>query len=103
MISEWLWGWTIGKRLMGLRVVMLDGSPPTFWPVFIRNVLRVVDFVMAFLPALLALLPPLRQRLGDLIANTVVISEVLHRDRDDREAEPRGRDEPKNEDDGGGG
>ncbi len=101
MISEWLWGWTIGKRLMGLRVVMLDGSPPTFWPVFIRNVLRVVDFVMAFLPALLALLPPLRQRLGDLIANTVVISEVLRRDPDDQATEPRGRDEP--DDDRGGG
>jgi uncharacterized RDD family membrane protein YckC len=108
MVSEALWGWTIGKRLMGLRVVMLDGSPAPFWPIFIRNALRVVDVLMAFTPALLALLPPLRQRLGDLIADTVVISGRLDRDRDDaagdaRDSRPDDANRPDGDGDGDGG
>lgn len=72
IVSEWAWGWTIGKRLCGLRVVMLDGSSPTARAIWIRNLLRVIDAVM-LLPLVLVFISPLRQRVGDIPAKTLVV------------------------------
>jgi len=73
LVSEWLWGWTIGKRLCGLRVVMVDGTAPTFRAAVVRNLLRVVDVALVF-PPMLVIITPLRQRVGDLAADTIVVS-----------------------------
>ena len=49
ILLEWLWnGQTIGKRAYGLRVISGDGSPAGFTAVFVRNLLRVVDFLPSF-------------------------------------------------------
>jgi uncharacterized RDD family membrane protein YckC len=72
LASELMWGWTIGKKLCGLRVVMLDGSAPTRRAFVIRNILRIVDAGLLF-PLLLVFLSPLRQRVGDAAAETVVV------------------------------
>lgn len=70
-------GATPGKRLMGLRVVMDDGMPPTLQASVLRNLLRVVDFLpMAYATGVLSML--LRQdfkRLGDVVAGTLVVHE----------------------------
>jgi uncharacterized RDD family membrane protein YckC len=71
-VSEWLWGWTIGKRIWGLRVLMIDGAPPEVWAIFLRNLLRIVD--VALFPLLLIFMTPLRQRGGDIAGETMVVT-----------------------------
>lgn len=65
-------GQTPGKKLMGLRVVTLDGSPLSLGKCVMRETMRYID-TMLVLPGLLAfLLTQKRQRLGDLISGTMV-------------------------------
>jgi uncharacterized RDD family membrane protein YckC len=72
-------GRTPGKRLNGLRVVRVDGSPVTFFTSAIRNVLRIVDilpFVAPYLVGIVTILVTGRnQRLGDVAAGTLVVRE----------------------------
>lgn len=71
-------GQTIGKRMLGLRVVTVEGSPVRFRHAAIRSLLSIVDF---FLPPLgvsatvVSLLNRQNQRLGDLFAGTIVLRE----------------------------
>jgi len=47
----------------------------THKPVFlIRNLLRVVDLIMLFFPLSFVIFSPLRQRVGDMAAGTIVVS-----------------------------
>ena len=69
-------GQTLGKRLLGLRVVdARTGRPPDFLMSLARNVIRVVDWLPAFyfLGFLVAAVTTNRQRIGDVAAGTVVI------------------------------
>lgn len=73
---EWLWnGQTLGKRLFGLRVINEDGSPARFIAVFVRNLVRVADFLPGFYGFGLVsiVLSSRSQRLGDLAAGTYVV------------------------------
>ena len=72
-IAEWLTGRSLGKMACGLKVVSLDGSRPTFGQVALRNFLRVIDAGLGFLPLLLVPFSPLRQRVGDAAAGTLVV------------------------------
>lgn len=70
-------GQTPGKKFAGIRVVRDGGRPIDFRAAAVRNLLAVVDelpFLFLF-GAVLVLLTPKRQRLGDLAAGTVVIRE----------------------------
>lgn len=65
-----------GKRIMGLRVVDTSGAPITFGQAFLRNMLRFADGMPFFsygFGLLSTLLTRRFQRLGDLLANTVVV------------------------------
>jgi uncharacterized RDD family membrane protein YckC len=76
ILLEWLWnGQTVGKRAFGLRVINEDGSPARFVAVFVRNLVRIVDFLPAFygLGLVAIVLSPRSQRLGDLAAGTFVV------------------------------
>ena len=65
-------GQTPGKKLFGLRVVTIDGSPLSFGKCLTRETLRYVD-MMFVLPGVLSwLLTKKRQRLGDVLAGTMV-------------------------------
>lgn len=83
IVLEALWhGQTLGKRTMGLRVVLANGAP-IGWPASItRNLLRVVDMLpFAYATGLLAsLVDPSARRLGDLAAGTLVV----HAERSER-------------------
>ncbi|MBD0778950.1 RDD family protein [Maribacter sp. ANRC-HE7] len=70
-------GKTIGKGLMKIRVVKLDGSKPGFSSYFIRWILRVIDVVLTSggLAVLTILIRGNGQRVGDIAAGTTVISE----------------------------
>jgi len=79
------WGWDVlwetlaggrtpGKRLAGIRVVREDGGPPGLVESLVRNLLRAVELPLAYAPAILAVaLGPRQQRLGDLVAGTLVV------------------------------
>jgi uncharacterized RDD family membrane protein YckC len=76
MALEWFWrGQTIGKRVLGLRVVDREGLRLTAPQVVLRNLIRPLDM----LPSLYAVggiamaFTRYSQRLGDLAANTIVI------------------------------
>jgi len=76
MVLEWFWrGQTIGKRVLGLRVMDAQGLRLTVQQVVLRNLLRFVDALpVCYLVGGVAMLANRRnQRLGDLAANTVVV------------------------------
>ncbi|HMB95247.1 MAG TPA: RDD family protein, partial [Tepidisphaeraceae bacterium] len=75
LIAELIWGRSLGKWVCGLRVVTIDGTPPRRRAIVIRNLLRVIDVGMVFM-LLVVLFSPLRQRVGDLAAETVVVKAV---------------------------
>jgi uncharacterized RDD family membrane protein YckC len=78
VLLETFWnGQTVGKSILKMRVVRLDGSKPGFSNYFIRWILRLVDVVItsAGLAVLMILIRGKGQRLGDLAAGTTVISE----------------------------
>ena len=75
---EWAFGWTIGKRIIGIRVTELDGSRLTFGGALLRNLVRVLDAEYpfgVFLGASVMMATGRRQRLGDLAARTMVVRE----------------------------
>ncbi len=67
-------GATPGQRSMKLRVMSMTGGPVTLAQAVMRNFLRVVDFMPGlYLTGIVCMLFTKRfQRLGDLVANTVV-------------------------------
>jgi len=74
IVMEATQGATLGKMALGLRVVKVDGSPISWSESIIRNVLRIIDGLFFYLVgAILVWNSPLRQRLGDRAANTVVV------------------------------
>ena len=75
---ETLWrGRTPGKAALGLRVVTKEGAPVRFRHAAIRALLGLVDFLVlgGFLAVVFILLTRDNQRLGDLVAGTLVLRE----------------------------
>lgn len=77
-VAETFWaGRTLGKALFGLRVVTREGAPIRFRHAALRAVLRVFEIIVLLgAPAVIAAtLSRDNQRLGDLVAGTIVIRE----------------------------
>ena len=68
-------GGTLGKRILGMRIVKQDGSKPGFGAALVRNLLRVVDALpFAYLLGILMVAKSAtKQRLGDRAAKTYVV------------------------------
>lgn len=68
-------GCTPGQKWMKLRVISLNGGPVTISQAILRNFLRVIDFMpFLYLTGFLSCLFTKRfQRLGDLVAGTVMV------------------------------
>lgn len=75
VVLEGIFGATIGKKLVGLQVIRVDGGKPGIAHSLIRNLLRVIDSLPALniLGVILILKSPERARFGDRIAGTRVI------------------------------
>lgn len=71
-LMEVLFGRSLGKMIAHMRVITVDGTPPTAGMLFTRNILRIIDLTMFYTPVLVLYLP-MRQRIGDLAAGTVVV------------------------------
>jgi uncharacterized RDD family membrane protein YckC len=77
IFTEWHWrGQSIGKRMLRLRVIDASGLKLQLSQIVIRNLLRPVDILPAcyLLGAMFLYWNQRGQRLGDLAANTVVVS-----------------------------
>ncbi len=70
-------GRTPGKRWSSLRVVCDNGSPVTFRASALRNLLRLVDMLpgLYLVGAIAIFATRSNQRLGDLVAGTIVVRE----------------------------
>ena len=76
IVTEWHWrGQTLGKRLLRLRVTDVRGLQLRFSQIVIRNLLRFVDSLPVFylVGGLACLINRRAQRLGDFVANTIVV------------------------------
>lgn len=77
-LFEAFWnGQTPGKRLIGLRVIQQTGRPIGLFESMARNLLRVIDYLPAFYfaGAVTIFCTRRQQRLGDLVAGTLVVHE----------------------------
>jgi uncharacterized RDD family membrane protein YckC len=74
--SIWV-GQTPGKRALGIRVISVSGQPITPFAAILRNLLRIVDQMPGiYAVGVLSIFFTARnQRLGDLVAGTVVVHE----------------------------
>jgi uncharacterized RDD family membrane protein YckC len=76
--TELVWGQTIGKRVMKLRVVRQDGGKLTAGAAALRNIVRFVDaFPALYVVGAITLFTvgDKRYRLGDLAAKTQVVAD----------------------------
>jgi uncharacterized RDD family membrane protein YckC len=69
-------GQSVGKRIMKIKVISLDGGQPRVGQYFIRWLFRIVDFLLTW-PGLVALIVAAvsekTQRVGDVVAGTILI------------------------------
>ncbi|MHB0972108.1 MAG: RDD family protein [Thermoanaerobaculia bacterium] len=84
-IFELKLGGTPGKLLVGLRVVDEQGQSPRVTSILLRNVLRLAEanpLLLGGFPAgLAASMTKRKQRVGDLLAHTLVVRKSAARDR----------------------
>ncbi len=77
-LFEYFWrGKTPGKKAFGIYVVEIGDERPRFITAFTRNTLRLIDFMLFgyLISALLIGLTARMQRIGDWLAETVVLRE----------------------------
>lgn len=75
-LMEGVYGRTPGKAYMDLVVVSEDGSPCTVGKSILRNACWVVDGfgVFPLMPVVIVFLTDRHQRVGDVVASTVVVA-----------------------------
>jgi hypothetical protein len=68
-------GQSAGKKVMGIKVISLSGEQPSFSQYLNRWVFRLVDFTLtgSMLAVIMVAVNEKNQRLGDLIAGTVLV------------------------------
>jgi len=84
-------GQSVGKKALGIKVIAADGGQPSVSQYLIRWVFRLVDFPIWVVPAIIyntlpwwcavflfgglacLLISPYSQRIGDLVAGTIII------------------------------
>jgi uncharacterized RDD family membrane protein YckC len=93
LILESLTAGTIGKIILGLRIVTLSGEKIDFKASFIRNLLRLIDFLPFFylVGAIAIWTSKEKQRLGDKLAKTIVIKTISLKNLNSKEENPQGK------------
>ncbi len=74
ILLEGYLGQTVGKMLLGIQVIREDdGEVPGLGAATIRTLLRLIDGLFGYLVGFVAVLASSkRQRLGDMVARTLV-------------------------------
>lgn len=83
IILEGTVGQTVGKMLLGIQVVREGtGQAPGMGAATIRTLLRIIDGFFFYLVALIVVLVSGKnQRLGDMVANTLVVRKGTQQSR----------------------
>jgi uncharacterized RDD family membrane protein YckC len=70
-------GRTLGKKLVGIRVIQENGHSITLLSSFIRNFIRMIDSLPTayFLGIIMIFFHSKHKRLGDIVAGTIVVHE----------------------------
>jgi uncharacterized RDD family membrane protein YckC len=68
-------GQTLGKKIMKIKVISLDGRQPTWGQYILRWLFRLVDFILTWnICAILCIaVSEKKQRVGDMVAGTTLI------------------------------
>lgn len=87
MFEIFMNGQSPGKRQMGIKVVRLDGTPPTIGNYIIRWLLRVIeiDLLSGAIAVFTIAVNGKGQRLGDIAAGTAVVKLAMPREVTTRE------------------
>jgi uncharacterized RDD family membrane protein YckC len=73
-VMEGMFGATLGKKILGIKVTDMSGQVCGMKRSLIRNLLRIIDGLFIYLVGfIIALCSKKRQRLGDRIAETIVV------------------------------
>lgn len=76
MFETFMDGQTLGKKLVKIKVVKIDGYQAGFFEFLIRWIFSIIDIQMGYVPGVLSMVSTQHtQRLGDLAAGTAVITE----------------------------
>jgi len=75
LFETFLNGQTPGKYVLGLRVLSENGQPINGMQATLRNLLRAADLVLPVIGILATAMNRKYQRLGDLVAGTIVVVE----------------------------
>ena len=81
---EVLLGATLGKLLLGLRVIKVNGQPHDVLAALLRNVLRIIDSIplgLYIVGLIFIACTEKKQRLGDIVAGTAVVKASTARAR----------------------
>ncbi|HEX3059075.1 MAG TPA: RDD family protein [Usitatibacter sp.] len=74
VVMEVQMGGTLGKLALGLKVVKEGGEKVDWQASIIRNILRIVDgFFFYLVGAIIVWTSKKKQRLGDIVAHTLVV------------------------------
>jgi len=73
-VLEGLTGYTLGKKLLRLKVLQKDGKKVSILSSLVRHLFDFIDFCFLF-GFIIASKNKNRQRIGDLVANTIIIEE----------------------------
>jgi uncharacterized RDD family membrane protein YckC len=79
LLCEILWnGQSVGKRLLKIKVISLDGAQPSMGQYFMRWVFRIVDFSLtgSLCGLICVAVSDKKQRVGDMVAGTTLIKTV---------------------------
>ena len=72
---EWYFGSTVGKAILDIEVKNVENEKADFMTIFTRNIIRILEFFAVFylVSILLIIITPKRQRIGDIIADSIVV------------------------------
>jgi|GEM_PF-5778056 len=74
-ISELIFARSAGKWILGLYVVDMTGQKPGFVPLLTRNLFRIPEMI-AIVVLVFMFVSTDRQRIGDILARTVVVQDI---------------------------
>lgn len=74
-LLEFYFGSTVGKAIMDIEVRNIENEKADFMTSFTRNIMRIIEFFAIFylLSLIIIIISPKGQRIGDLIADSIVV------------------------------
>lgn len=77
-LAESISGQTIGKKLFRIKVIKEDGKAVVFGDTIVRRVMDLIDFLfLGLVGVLIANSNQKKQRMGDMLAKTIVVNESV--------------------------